>query len=316
MASTRYYSERICESIVKSTGSPCKNKQYYYSSENKQYTCGVHKGKEFTELPHRPAIEKEELVKAEINLQLIKVDEFRKQNVENSRLGSVCLIKMSMRKAVVSKEGWYNIFPNYRHQNRQDGFGCSSLSPMVLGPVKHGQPNLPDAQNLENFHQGNKVFPCELDEKNNPGSASLAGFPHGNPTYEFVKRRLEMYNDKQPHRHKFTRNDRPVYSVWTDKNGSTYSIDYITSRQFYCTFYERMVTKEQDFIQLKKWRESGYNLAIQGYDAYEMEPNVKSIEEVYLNTSRPFGHERVLFTMLVLEKEEDYPWRKHKTFEF
>jgi hypothetical protein len=50
-------------------------------------------------------------------------------------------------------EGFLKVFPNYKHQNRQDGFGCMKLSPKYLGPVDHGQPDLPPALNIENFHQ-------------------------------------------------------------------------------------------------------------------------------------------------------------------
>lgn len=42
---------------------------------------------------------------------------------------------------------------------------------------------------------------------------------------------------------------------------------------------------------------------------------IENIEKEYLNDKVPFGHERVLFTMLTLN-ENDYPWKKYKTFNF
>jgi hypothetical protein len=57
-------------------------------------------------------------------------------------------------------------------------------------------------------------------------------------------------------------------------------------------------------------------LQICGPDAYGVSIVSKNgIEEEYLNPKVPFGHERVLLTILTLEPE-DYPWRKYKTFEF
>ena len=77
----------------------------------------------------------------------------------HNRQGVVILFKMQHKKAVGFEDGYLNVFPNYNHENRKDGYGCPSLSPMILFPVDHGQPVLPVAQNLENFHQGNKFYP-------------------------------------------------------------------------------------------------------------------------------------------------------------
>ena len=55
-------------------------------------------------------------------------------------------------------DGYLNVFPNYKHQNRKDGYGCAKLSPKSLGPVNHGMPNLPIAKNIENYHQFAKFW--------------------------------------------------------------------------------------------------------------------------------------------------------------
>jgi len=41
-------------------------------------------------------------------------------------------------------------------------------------------------------------------------------------------------------------------------------------------------------------------------------PIETTIEETYLSATKQFGHERVLYSMLL----EKYPWRAHKTFAF
>jgi hypothetical protein len=60
-------------------------------------------------------------------------------------------------------------------------------------------------------------------------------------------------------------------------------------------------------------RENGTNLIIVGYDGYQ--PDDVNIEDHYLDPSRSFGHELVLYTMLKFPKAQ-WPWIKHKTFEF
>lgn len=79
---------------------------------------------------------------------------------------------------------------------------------MVMGPIKHNQPGLPPALNLENMHQSNKAFTSEIG-------------PDGNPNQQFYSTRLAMYQDPVPHRHKESSGQKnaPMYSVWVKKDG-------------------------------------------------------------------------------------------------
>lgn len=203
-------------------------------------------------------------------------------------------------------DGFLKVFPNFKHQNRDDGFGCKSLSPKDMGPIDHGQPSLPIALNLENFHQGNKVFPSEVDQTDEEKE----------PLESFFVTQREMYLDPIPHRHKKEavgkNKNIPVYSIWERKDHTLVKCSYFQSRQFYCTFYERIAPTLEDFKYLQNLLEKGYNLQICGYDGYEV---TQSLEEHYKDISRPFGHELVLYTLLTA-KPEDYPWRKYKTEDF
>ncbi len=177
-----------------------------------------------------------------------------------------------------------NVFPNFKHQNRKDGYGCRKLSPMYLGPVEHGQPNLPPSKNIENFHQFSKVFQEEVDKD-------------GNPSKLFYKNRLSGYLDDTPHRHKFKGKEKnkniPLYFMWVDKDGKEHRLDYITSRQFYCNFYARLASEKKDFKHLVELINKGYNIQICGYDAnpihYDEDNLVENIEKEYLNPDAPFG---------------------------
>jgi hypothetical protein len=72
---------------------------------------------------------------------------------------------MHMMKPVAYIDGFLNVYPNFRHGKRQDGIGCSRLSPKSLGQVNHNMPGLPPAVSLENFHQCAKFFRFELDDQ-------------------------------------------------------------------------------------------------------------------------------------------------------
>jgi hypothetical protein len=57
---------------------------------------------------------------------------------------------------------------------------------------------------------------------------------------------------------------------------------------------------------------NGYNLNIVGYDGFPIDSNVSPLVDLlykyYMDRSRPFGHELVLFTMLSLDDSTQYPW--------
>jgi len=297
-----YYGELKCQH------EPCKNKAYYQL--NNKYVCGVHsRNQDRSELPKRSKREQDQIKIGKMNNDLMLIEQYRQLNINNGKRGNLVLSKMYMMKEPEYIEGYYRIFPNFKHQNRKDGFGCMKLSPKYLGPVKHGQPGLPDALNIENLHQSNKCFQQEVDE-------------NGNPTQLFYVNRLKFYTDPVPHRHKYRGTEKnkniPLYSIWIDKNGQEHRLTYIESRQFYCNFYERLASQQEDFKTLKNLLDNGYNLQICGYDANRIEGNEPInilIEKEYLNNGRPFGHEKILYAMLLLE-EQDYPWRKYKTFDF
>ena len=85
------------------------------------------------------------------------------------------------------------------------------------------------------------------------------------------------------------------------------------SRQFYCTFYQRLASQQPAFTHLQQLIRSGTNVQICGYDGRAI--GHRSIEEEYLDASRPFGHELVLATMLTCDPV-DYPWVKWTQFSF
>ena len=290
-----YYGEFPCQAEQ-----GCQNNAAW--DQKGRFLCGVHaKRADRQALPRRSPQEA-------IALRTLKEDEHRlsveansKANRDQMRKGKVSLHRMRMMHNVPLVSGVLNVFPNIKHQSRSDGFGCMRLSPMHLGPVEHGQPGLPPALNIENFHQGSKCFPAETNPVSN------------DPTELFYQNRLSFYTDSVPHRHKFKK-VIPCYFIWVDKDNKEHKLSYIESRQFYCNFYERLAAREQDFAKLCTFINEGTDICICGYDAAPLKPG-ESTEEAYLDPSRPFGHERVLFTMLSTEPNT-WPWRKHKTFDF
>jgi hypothetical protein len=272
--------------------SKCNRRAYYYlEGKETDYFCGYHcKNKNRKSLPKPSRSELEQS-----HNQLVKIHE---ETIHQNPNGKVSIQRLRMRHKPELTPNTILIFPNYRGSPYAT-FDCSNLSPMKLGPIDHGQPNLPVCLNLENFHQGSKCYPEEADE-------------NFLPTEVFYKNRLRFYLDPVPHRHKFGEKNIPLYFVWVDRSGKEHHLNYIESRQFYCTFYERLAVGKPEFLKIRRLLEQGYNIEICGYDGYPLE--IEEIEQAYLDPSKPFGHERVLFTLLT--SRDDYPWTKYKKFEF
>ena len=286
--------------------SDCTNGAYWYVEERNHYMCGVC-SKKFKKnrrpLPKRSAKEQKIAREAMAKTHMAEIEEQSTKNRTAGNLGSVSLYRMKMLHTPPDMSGVLKVFPNFKHQNRMDGFGCMKLSPKFLGPVMHGQPGLPPAKNIENFHQGSKCF----REETLPLS--------DNPSPLFYENRLKFYEDPEPHRHKYlgtgTNKNVPLYFLWVDKENKEHRLTYVESRQFYCTFYERLASAQNDFQELQQKLRNGTDICICGYDAIPLGPH-ETIEQAYCDASKPFGHELVLYTML----SEQWPWKKYKTFEF
>ena len=316
---TIYYGSIKCQALKDADKLPCTNNAYYL--ENKKYLCGVHSDKNKRET--LPKDKDKKVKKGKMcATHLESVESFALLNIKSKKSGDIICLKMQMMKEVPLREGYLNVFPNNKHQNRTDGFGCSSLSPMRLGPVEHHQfikyvdgsvkksTFLPVSLNIENYHQYNKVYPNEVDET-------------GDLTEEFRERQLCGYKDEVPHRHKFDaktmdklrkeikgeNRNAPLYSVHTTLDGIEKRFTYVQSRYFYCKAYEYLAKQTDDYKKLVKMIKGGINIVICGYDGYEV---TKDIYIHYCDPKKAFGHELVLYSLLTITDENDYPWNMYR----
>jgi len=85
-------------------------------------------------------------------------------------------------------------------------------------------------------------------------------------------------------------------------------VQYVPSRVFYCTAYERAVSQLPEFKFLEGLVDDGFNVLILGPDGHPLELGAEHIDAAYVDPSKPFGHERVLVAMLRGER----PWKKRK----
>lgn len=292
-----FYGENPCEGFYQHNQSKCRNKSYFKDTKTGKCFCGLHKPKEASELPRNPAaaIKKQRQIDDHANGVIFA----KNGNANASRKGKVMCSKMGMFKPPTPVEGYLFVFPNARHGGRKDGLGIPELSPKIMGPVNHGMPNMPVALTIENYHQFAKVFPEEADM-------------FGNVLENTLKQRREAYSNPIGIRHKPAAKGGkvvPLYSSYYDKEGKEHRFKYVESRWFYCKEYERIAKDSPKFLELRNKIQDGYNLNICGYDGYNV---TKPLYDHYLDPSKPFGHEMVLYSMLTVDDPKNYPWNQYQ----
>ena len=277
-----YSGDHECGSRYKSgskEGLKCSGRAYYFQEGN--IYCGRHSKKETRKkLKNNP--EKDILRQKENEVRKSKADNLAAINKQNNIKGKVIVSKLSFMSSPQYQDGYMAIFPNYKHKNRQDGLGFSKLSPKCLGPVIHNMKNLPRSKNLENFYQYSKIT---KDEK----------------YADYLEVRIDAYNSDLVLKKK---KKDVVNSIYFDKENQPNNFDYIQSRFFYCHYYEKLAMKTPEFAKLKDILENGYNLQIFGYDGYNIDRDIYQ----HYTAAKPFGHELVLYCLLMIYNKEEYPW--------
>ena len=100
----------------------------------------------------------------------------------------------------------------------------------------------------------------------------------------------------------------PIRRVFENKEEKFKEID---ARWFYCSEYEKFALKNPDFLKILKWRNGGYNIQIESPEAYPIGSG--DIYEIYKDETAYFGYERILYCLLTIDDQKDYPWNKYIT---
>lgn len=166
--------------------------------------------------------------------------------------------------------------------NKSD-FWAKGLSPFYLGPVECYDGLI--AQNVENAWQFSKVYPCHIDENDNP-------------TSEFTKFRNNGFAKTQASRRPMGKGNIPCYSYWKI-NDMYVKLDYIQSRKLiYIPIYAKAVVKTDAYKKLVEYKEMGYNIALSDFDGYNHYDFNMTYKDVVNCKSRTLGHAFVIAMLL------------------
>lgn len=153
------------------------------------------------------------------------------------------------------------------------------LSPFYLGPV-----DLYDgftSRNVENAWQFSKVYPGQVNLKQNPNQDYL----------EWAKK---GWNDTWAHRYPMGKGAIPLYSYWDREK-----LSYIQARKkIYIPLYRDAVIKSEAWTKLKKLNDEDADIYLKDYDGYNHKKLGMSYDEVINLESKKMGHAFVLAMML------------------
>ncbi len=104
----------------------CSNQAYFQCGDSP--LCGVHsRSKKRKELPKFTPEEKEERGNKIAKKENEEIESAAEINRKEGKQGKVIVTKLRMMKAPEQHVGFLKVFPNFKHENRKDGFGCKSL---------------------------------------------------------------------------------------------------------------------------------------------------------------------------------------------
>ena len=208
------------------------------------------------------------------------IEQAAKQNRKQGRKGDIIVDKLCGRfssKSTPILASYMSI--NVTSGNRKWGPG---LSPMLLGPVKNNTEVdyngdlLPDALIFENYYQSLKVYEIDVDKD-------------GNILESYFDRKSKLFESEKGIRRP-VKNSKCLYSYYNIEK-----LDYITARKkIYCPLYSKLVKHTDEYKELKRLHNEGYNLLLLDYDGYRFDDIATAIED----TTRPFGHGHVLYALL------------------
>lgn len=207
-----------------------------------------------------------------------EINEARQINALHSRPGEIILQTQYHYRDKAAKDKHWRQLKGFRNISVCSGAKkWKYLSPVYIGPIKV-EPDLV-ANSLEHLWHYSQVFAEDLYQ-----DQIRAEWFH-NRRYGFESPLGKPSAKRQKH-------GQPLFWFWRGKRLSLVE----ARREIYCKVYAEHVAKLYVYADLRVMLKQGYNIQLFGYDAYDF--GDKDLVECLEDTSRPFGHEFVLYGLL------------------
>lgn len=299
----KYFADGICEATT-GKGDKCRN-VIKFMLDNK-YVCGVHNfKKKGVPLPRDPDRKTKLIIGKEDKIKAINIT--AEDNRAMGKRGNVIVVKKLMFGKSEIPNDYFIVEPNKNAKSTNESkLAMPQLSPMTLGPFTCGHDDdRITSQTIEGFHQGNKLFWCEIDECDDMNE--LISLWDERRRYHYmleIPQRHKLGKTKAEHMKiaKMGKRDNAnicAASLIELPDGKLVKYSYVQTRHFYFRYYANLARQTDEFKKLKKLLDQGYNMAICGFDGYNI---TKTLKEHFYDETKPFGHEIALYTLLVAEE--------------
>lgn len=207
-----------------------------------------------------------------------EIQEARQINALHSRPGRLILQTQFHYRDKAAKDKRWRRLHGFRNISVCSGAKkWKYLSPVYLGPIQVEQDLV--ASSLDNLWHYSQVFKEDLYQD------QIRPEWFHNWRYGFESP-IGKPSSKRRH-------EKPEFWYW--KGARLSEIE--ARREIYCKLYAEYVVKLDIYADLKVMLKQGFNIQLFGYDAYDLED--KDPKECLHDLSRPFGHEFILYGLLV-----------------
>lgn len=276
--------------IEKCSMSGCEKKAFFTLPEENQLLCNHHAknrvGVIF--LPKLSVADTKRLKQKMLEEEESMIETARAANVESKTPGDVIITSPSAD----IKHGFVGISLSSKKSSKLD---ASALSPGSLGPVVIADRF--HSMNLHNFIIASTLFDNEFDKQTRK------------PTHLYFGRKLQI--EKTDGLFKSEKNRNIVGYV--DPENEDVVFNEIQFRVYLSLLYESLVKSKHEFLDIRNLVKTGYNVQLCGPGSRDIKLTDKTqswaarMRQEFVNTSKPFTCELILFCLISLETEE-CPW--------
>lgn len=209
-----------------------------------------------------------------------------------------------------------NIMLDHLTRNTPGGISMYALHPKNLGPVSHGQPEIPPALKLENYYEASKVFIEDL-----ASDGTLKESFYSRRHYGYLETRpvgpRTLSSTKRKIGYRPVLSAKPEFYVQVSPTGLEKRYTDVQFRYFYCSQYEKLVLVQPDFLRLSELWRSGVNINVVSRQARDfLVPDDVDVclllNEWYVDPLQPFTFVEALICLVVFPEAQCYPWNVYK----
>jgi hypothetical protein len=224
----------------------------------------------------------------------------------SSRKRGTIKIQFSKKRKIDRSPSTIHIL-SFKGEDHLNEVHFTDLDPANIGPIKHGQPDCPDAASLMHLFYGSLCDKNFIKEDSN-GTKQIAQL--------FFKARNNWFSNLYRAFKNYLTSCDPLYFVWSsqpaaDRPVEHHLLDLSDARDFFSLMYELFVKETFSYHRIVAMMTLGHDIALCTNSHIPSHARTEDgIISEYMSSAMP-DHMLLLYMILTM-KPEDHPWNKNK----